>query len=245
MKIIAKRLSVTLPKKVDLKERWKEMKFTDRLYEGVKDIWHEYLEQPFVKELGEGTLREDRFRFYMVQDYRYLLQYSKVFAMGIVKAEDEALMRRFACMVHDTLDGEMDVHKTYMKRLGITDEEISTTKTALANQSYTSYMLDVAHKGDVLDVLVAVLSCAWSYQMIGEHHKKIPGAVDHPFYGEWVRGYSSEEYCKGVEEIMELVDELGSDITIKREAYLLEVFLNCCRYERDFWEMSYRMDMGD
>lgn len=221
------------------------MKLTEKLYEGIKDIWNGYVEQPFVKELGEGTLPEDRFRFYMVQDYRYLLQYSKVFALGILKAEDEALMRHFACMVHDTLDGEMDVHKTYMSRLGITDEEIATTKTALANQSYTSYMLDVAYKGDILDVLVAVLSCAWSYQMIGEHLNRIPGAAQHPFYGEWVTGYSSEEYCRGVREIMELVDEYGAEISVKREETLLDVYRNCCRYERDFWEMAYQMDMGD
>lgn len=220
------------------------MNLTDLLYEEVKDIWEGYLEQPFVKELGEGTLREDSFRFYMVQDYRYLLQYAKVFALGILKAEDEALMRRFACMVHDTLDGEMDVHKIYMKRLGITNQEIASTKTALANQSYTSYMLDVAYKGDVLDVLVAVLSCAWSYQMIGEHHKKIPEALEHPLYGEWVAGYSSGEYIRSVEEIMDAVNELGVDISSQKENYLKEVFVNCCRYERDFWEMAYHMDMG-
>lgn len=221
------------------------MKLTDRLYEEVKDIWSGYLQQPFVKELGEGTLREDVFRFYMVQDYRYLLQYAKVFALGVVKAEGEALMRRFASMVHDTLDGEMDVHKIYMKRLGITEAEVAATKTALANQSYTSYMLEVAHKGDVLDVLAAVLSCAWSYQMIGEHHKNIPHALEHPLYGEWVAGYSSEEYDRSVQEIIDAVNELGADISPKKEAYLKEVFLNCCRYERDFWEMAYHMDMGD
>ena len=82
------------------------MSLTDRLYAVAKPIWEGYLEQPFVKELGEGTLREDRFRFYMVQDYRYLLQYAKVFAMGVVKTEDEALMTRFSYMVHDTLDGD-------------------------------------------------------------------------------------------------------------------------------------------
>ncbi len=221
------------------------MKLTGWLYEEVEPIWTGYLQQPFVKELGEGTLREESFRFYMIQDYRYLLQYSKVFALGIVKAEDEAMMRRFACMVHETLDGEMDVHKLYMKRLGITEEEIAATKTALANQSYTSYMLEVAFKGDVLDVLTAVLSCAWSYQMIGEHHKNIPGALEHPLYGEWVSGYSSEEYRKGVMDIIDAVNELGVEISSKKEAYLKEIFRKCCIYERDFWEMAYHMDMGD
>ena len=143
------------------------MSLTDRLYAVAKPIWEGYLEQPFVKELGEGTLREDRFRFYMVQDYRYLLQYAKVFAMGVVKTEDEALMTRFSDMVHDTLDGEMNIHKAYMSRLGITEQEVATMKSTLTNQSYTSYMLDEAYKGGPLEILVAVLSCAWSYQMIG------------------------------------------------------------------------------
>ena len=33
----------------------------------------------------------------------------------------------------------------YMKRLGITIEEVENTPTALANSTYTSYMLNVAH----------------------------------------------------------------------------------------------------
>lgn len=218
------------------------MKLTDRLYAAAKLIWDGYLEQPFVKELGEGTLREDRFRYYMVQDYRYLLQYAKVFAMGVVKTENERLMTRFSYMVHDTLDGEMNIHKAYMSRLGITEEEVATTKSALANQSYTSYMLDEAYKGGPLEILVAVLSCAWSYQMIGEHHKNIPGALEHPLYGEWVQGYCSKEYCELTQEIIDLVDALGEGIGAAQEAHLVEIFVNCSRYEQQFWDMAYGMD---
>ena len=217
------------------------MNLTDRLYEAAKPIWDGYLNQPFVKELGEGTLSQDRFRFYMVQDYRYLLQYAKVFAMGVVKTEEERLMTRFSYMVHDTLDGEMKVHKAYMARLGITEEEVAKTKTSLTNQSYTSYMLDEAHKGGVLEILVAVLSCAWSYQMIGEHHKTIPGALEHPLFGEWIYGYSSKEYCDTTQEIIDLVNELGKDVTPEREEHLKEIFVNCSRYEQQFWDMAYDM----
>ncbi|MBR4015878.1 MAG: thiaminase II [Anaerotignum sp.] len=219
------------------------MKLTDRLYEAAQEIWQGYLTQPFVKELGEGTLREDRFRFYMIQDYRYLLQYAKVFALGVVKSEEEGLMHRFANMVHETLDGEMKIHKAYMARLGISPEEVAATKTALANQSYTSYMLEEAYKGGVLEILVAVLSCAWSYQMIGEHHKTIPGALEHPLYGEWVQGYSGEEYCRNTEEIIDLVNAYGQNLSPEREAHLIEIFVNCSRYEQYFWDMAYDMSM--
>ncbi|MEE0230570.1 MAG: thiaminase II, partial [Peptococcaceae bacterium] len=109
------------------------MQLTEKLFESSKAIWENYLEQPFVKELGEGTLDLEKFRYYMIQDYRYLLQYAKVFALGVVKSNNEALMRRFAAMVNDTLDGEMKIHKAYMARLGITNEEVINTPSHFIN----------------------------------------------------------------------------------------------------------------
>ena len=146
-------------------------------------------------------------------------------------------------MVKETLDGEMDIHKSYMKRLGITHEEVENSKTSLMNQSYTSYMLDVAFKGDALDILVAVLSCAWSYQVIGENHIKVPGAIENETFGEWIEGYTSDDYKANTQEIIDLVNKLGENITEEKEAYLKEVFVNCSRFEYAFWDMSYKMEI--
>ena len=219
------------------------MKLSEVLYESVKEIWQSYLEHPFVKGLGDGTLPKELFRFYMIQDYLYLLEYSKVFALGVVKSKDEKVMKQFATMVHNTLCSEMNIHKNYMKRLDISEEEIKNAVQSLSNRSYTSYMLEVAYNGDVLDILVAILSCAWSYQMIGQHHKKLPGALEHTFYGEWVAGYSSKEYEEETEEIITLTDELGKNISEQRIEELKRIFINCSRYEYYFWDMSYKKEL--
>lgn len=219
------------------------MKLSKILYESVEEIWKSYLCHPFVKQLGEGTLSPDIFRYYMIQDYLYLLEYSKVFALGVVKSKQERLMRKFASMVHNTLNGEMNIHKIYMERLGISEQKVNETQQSLANRSYTSYMLEVAYNGDALDILVAILSCAWSYQVIGEHHGNIPNALQHPLYGEWVKGYSSEEYRKDTEELIALTDELGKDISQNRIEELKTVFIHCSRYEYAFWDMSYKKEM--
>ena len=83
------------------------MKLADRLYKTTEQLWNSYLEHPFVSGIADGSLDLDKFRFYMIQDYRYLLEYSKVFALGIVKSPREDVMRSFALMVKETLDGEM------------------------------------------------------------------------------------------------------------------------------------------
>ena len=53
------------------------------LMASVSDIWPEYNNHPFVKGLEMGTLDPQKFRRYIIQDYLYLEEYSKVFALGI------------------------------------------------------------------------------------------------------------------------------------------------------------------
>ncbi|MBU3158147.1 hypothetical protein LL038_18940 [Clostridium estertheticum] len=60
------------------------MKFTDYIFEEVKGFWNSYLEHPFIKEIGEGTLDKGKFKNYLIQDYLYLKEYSKVFCVGLV-----------------------------------------------------------------------------------------------------------------------------------------------------------------
>src|SRR4051812_8617414 len=63
-------------------------KFTDRLFENVQPIWEKNHQHPFVQELGKGTLDVEKFIYYMKQDYVYLIDYAKLFAVGVVKAND-------------------------------------------------------------------------------------------------------------------------------------------------------------
>lgn len=220
------------------------MTLTEELYESTKDIWNGYHEHPFVNGIGDGSLPIEKFRFYMLQDYLYLYDYAKVFALGVVKAKEPSMIRRFSAFVEDTLGGEMDIHAGYMERLGITEEDVARATKSLANASYTSYMLNVGFRGDELDILVAILSCAWSYAEIGDRlKKKYPESVDHQFYGEWVKGYTSREYNDMNDELLYLVNILGESAGKKRREELKEIFINCSRYEAMFWDMAWNMEM--
>ena len=216
---------------------------SDKLFDAVKDIWAGYLEQPFVKGMGDGSLSKERFRFYLIQDYRYLLQYAKVFAMGVIKSDTEDLMLRFAAMVGDTIGGETSIHKTGMGLFDVTMEDIEKQPTAMKNSAYTAYMLDVAHKGGPLEIIVAVLSCGWSYEYIGQHLNALPGANSHPLYGHWVTGYASEGYHEATQDLIDMTNELGKDITPEVEKNLIEIFVNCSRHEKNFWDMAYDMEL--
>ena len=212
-----------------------------RLRQAAAPIWEECLRHPFVTGIGDGTLGVEKFQYFMLQDYLYLFDYAKVFALGVVKAQGRALMQTFAKNVDAILGGEMNIHRAYMERLGITEDQVFAVKPALDNTSYTHYMLAVAESGGPMEIVAAILACSWSYAEIGQALAKRPGAADHPFYGEWVRGYASENYAATNQALMALMDELAKDATGAQFDRLEEIFVNCSRYELGFWDMAWEM----
>ena len=212
-----------------------------RLRQAAAPIWEECLRHPFVTGIGDGTLGVEKFQYFMLQDYLYLFDYARVFALGVVKARDPKLMRTFAENVNAILGGEMNIHRAYMERLGITEDQVFAVKPALDNTSYTHYMLAVAESGGPMEIVAAILACSWSYAEIGQALAKRPGAADHPFYGEWVRGYASEDYAATNQALMALMDELAKDATEAQFDRLAEIFVNCSRYELGFWDMAWEM----
>ena len=212
-----------------------------RLRDAAAPIWESCLKHPFVTGIGDGTLAVEKFQHFMLQDYLYLFDYARVFALGVVKSRNPELMRTFAANVDAILVGEMKIHRAYMKRLGITEAQVFAVEPALDNLSYTNYMLSVANTGGPMEIVAAILACSWSYAEIGQTLAAIPGAAEHPFYGEWIQGYASEEYSATNQALIQLMDSLTANATQEQIAYLTEVFVNCSRYELGFWDMAWEL----
>lgn len=218
------------------------MAVVDRLLAAAKPIWDRYNDHPFVKGIEDGTLDKEKFRYYILQDYLYLEEYAKVFAIGVAKAESLEMIRLFAGYINVLTDGEMDIHRGYMGELGITQEELDSTERAIDNLSYTSYMLRVAYEETQVEILAAILSCAHSYEMIAKRIiENNPDSVNHPFYGEWIKGYASDAYTKENVTLMAHLDRLTENYTEAQIQHLIDIFVISSRYEEKFWDLSWNM----
>ena len=56
------------------------MTVTQRLYQAARPVWEACHAHPFVRGIGDGTLPLEQFRWFLLQDYRYLFDYAMVFA---------------------------------------------------------------------------------------------------------------------------------------------------------------------
>jgi thiaminase/transcriptional activator TenA len=219
------------------------MNITEHFLESSKEIWEQYHKHPFVRRIGDGTLDKEKFRFYIIQDYLYLIDYAKVFSIGAAKAQDLSTMQFFSGYANELFAYETDIHKGYMERYKITDDDIKNSRMSQANLSYVSYMIRCAYEGGAAEILAAVLSCGISYETIARRIvADNPGSEDDPFYGDWIRGYASDEFRDGNEHMKTLIEKFTKDYSDEQIAHLTDIFVNCSKYELGFWNMAWNME---
>lgn len=219
------------------------MKFSQRLVEKVVPLWQKNHVHPFVQGIGDGTLEKEKFRFYMIQDYLFLIDYAKLFAIGAVKAKDLVTMGKFAALLDATINEEMELHRQYANRFGISLNELEAAKPSPTTLAYTHYMLHVSQNGTLAELVSSLLPCMWSYWEIGKALNEREGADEHEFYGEWIKMYASDDFGKLALWCIDLLDELAEGKSESELDTLEEIFLNTTRFEYMFWEMSYNEAM--
>ena len=122
------------------------MVFSQEILTELSDVWQANLKHPFVQEIGEGTLPVEKFKYYMIQDYVYLIDYAKIFALGALKSTDLESMTQFSTILHSTLTDEMALHRQYAAQFNIS-EKLWHQHSQLTTLAYTNYLLSVSQTG--------------------------------------------------------------------------------------------------
>ena len=215
--------------------------FTDELRQSAAPIWEADLRHPFVRGIADGTLPPDKFKFYLIQDYLFLLDYSRVFAYGVIKAPDEATMALFSQLLNETLNTEMDLHRGYCEKFGISAAEMEQAPVAPTTHAYTRHVLNVAQSGTLAELIAGVLPCQWGYAEIGTTLAEQGGSPE-PLYQEWIEMYASDEFLALGKWLRSLLNELTAESGSAEKERLKRHFLFSSRYEYLFWEMAWTQE---
>ena len=218
------------------------MPFADDIEARAQPIRQAILDHPFVTGVGDGTLDVAKFKHYVLQDYVYLIDYSRVLAMAAARAQDLDTMSWFARLLNETLNVEMDLHRSYCAEFGITTVELETTVPAPTTVGYTSYLLNVAHQGSFAELVASLVPCQWGYWEIGEHLSRQGEPKDAPLYSQWIQMYTSPEFTEMADAIRDLVNRLGSRAGADELEAMSRAYMTSLRFEYLFWEMAYNLE---
>lgn len=216
-------------------------RFTDSLRKSAAAIWRKELRHPFVRGIADGSLPLERFQFYLRQDYIFLIEYCRVFALAAAKARDLDTVAFFSRLLHDTNHVEMELHRQYCARLGVGRGELERTAPAPITHAYTRHLLGVAWSGTLEDIVATVLPCQLGYAELATALARASANWNTSAYAEWIRMYSSAEFVASAEKLRAMLDEMTAGWPQRTLTPLAENFLTSSRYEYLFWEMAWNM----
>jgi thiaminase (transcriptional activator TenA) len=182
---------------------------------------------PFVRGIEDGSLDEAAFRFYIRQDYLFLIDYGRLLSLGAARAPRLDWMRRFSALAQSVLETEMDLHREFAGRWGVAD--LATVPVEPATAGYCNFLLRVASLGDFSELAAAVLPCMWTYAEIGSGSNPTSER-----YREWIDVYASVEFGELAAWARSIVDEVDGD-----EDRMGAAFAASCEHEVRFWDAAY------
>jgi thiaminase/transcriptional activator TenA len=213
------------------------VKTSDRLRKDADHIWKKILFHPFVMELYRGELPLEKFKFYILQDYHYLITAIKNFGIIVSKAPTVGAMREVIDILELEAQSEFEGYKVFLGRFGHTVQDAAEKEPIPVSLSYSSFLLSTSSLKSYPESITAVLPCFWSYAEIADRHKDKLKTNKNQLYKEWAKAYLTDSYLNLVEKIKLLVNEAGENFSYEK---LKKIFITSSRYEYLFWDAAYR-----
>jgi thiaminase/transcriptional activator TenA len=218
------------------------MSFFERLKAAAPAEWRDYTGHPFTDGMADGSLPEAAFRHYLVQDYLFLIEFARAYALAIYKAPTLADMREAAAGVAAILDVEMELHVKLCAGWGLSPDDLEQAPPAVEMLAYTRYVLDTGMRGDLLALQVALAPCVIGYAEIAARLTEHPQAHGEANpYRVWIAEYAGAPYQAVAAKARAQLERLAERYaTPAREAELTAIFTEATRLEISFWEMGWQ-----
>lgn len=208
---------------------------------GAAGPWRDYTHHSFVEGLRDGSLPRASFLHYLVQDYVFLVHFSRAWSLGVVKSETLEEMKVCAGTVDALVNHEMSLHVKTCAAEGITEAALFGATEAVENLAYTRYVMDAGLQGDFLDLMAALAPCVMGYGEIGLRLSKTksPGTP----YSDWINTYADPEYQSVCGAVGAMIDgavsrRIGDLSTSPRAQALQDRFTMATALEVGFWQMG-------
>ena len=210
--------------------------FSEELRAEAGPIWERIFSHPFLREIKDGTLPVEKFRYYLTQDYQYLEGFARAVAMALAKAPDSGLVEELSHRVLTPV--ERPLHHSLMEEAGVTTADIEAIGRSPTNTAYVNHMLVTASLHGLGPTAAALLPCPWTYHELREG----VGQSEHPLYGQWTSFYVAGLLQDSVDAWRSFVDREAEKADQRELDAMREAFIISTRYEYMFWDMAYRME---
>lgn len=214
------------------------MLFIEKAWQDNQHIYKKILAMPFNQELKNGTLRQDIFRDYMIQDAHYLEGFSRCLAAAAAKAQTTEQMAILSSSSYGAIIEEHSLHQTYLKEFSISEEEYNNTEPSPICELYISYLTKLAYQAPFEVALAGLLPCFHIYYEVGLWMAKNP-TENNPYQG-WVDAYSGAEFEESVQKAITIINDAANRASPDIVDKMHQAYTKASKLEWMFWDSAYR-----
>ena len=215
--------------------------FSEQLRSRAGRIWRAIEGHAFLRELQAGTLPMNRFTYFILQDYVYLLDFAQVLCQGGAKSPNLETLELFARHAVGAVEVERSFHASFGKTLGLSRKQLEAVPKGPITQAYIGHLQSVARSGSLGELVAAVLPCYWIHGEVGRRlYRSRPQRPK--IYREWIETYAGEPFWRPVREQIQLMNTIGAAAGSREKKLMTEHFVLSSRYEFMFWDQAYRLE---
>lgn len=203
-------------------------------------LWSAVLDHPFVRGIGDGSLDGARFRFYLEQDWVYLVELSRVLALAAARARTPEQMRELAGLLQVTLTEELDGLRRACAQLGVDDERLARVEPSQVTQAYTDALVRVCYEGSIGDIVAALLPCETGYTEIAIRLRDAGRQPEPARYRDWIAIYAGAEMQELAARFVGWCDACAARASADERARFAALYRKSLRYELLFFESAWQ-----
>lgn len=212
------------------------MNWSEQAWEKVQPIYERIIDMPFIRELMNGTLTTEQFRFYISQDSIYLEHFGKALALIAARAERVEDSLAFISFAQNAIIVEQSLHESYFKEFGVTGKGIAEP----ACHHYIHFLKSTTALEAVAVGMAAVLPCFRIYKEVGDYIVQHQTG-DSNRYQVWIDTYGGEEFAQAVRQATMICDRIAAAVTERTKTEMTDAFITASRLEYDFWDGAYQL----
>ncbi len=195
---------------------------------------------PHMQDILHGTMSPDRFRFQILQNYQYLLDYTRCWAVGFSKTRNFDEMEEWYKILKSTMEETVLLNRTYWaEQINVDPSDLDAVIEAPGKRSYTAFQLMCAEQGGLAEAIMALFPCNILYRYFGEDLLPLCKLDPENRYYKWLAFYVSDNYIKKTDAEIQMVNRLCGQQPESEQARLLEIFATSCNYEILQWQDMY------
>ena len=224
-------------------------RFSAVLWGSLRYPMEKMRKHPFVVSVRDGSIDVGTMRWYLEQDFLYLVHYGRAFKILSARVPVENAARHLTSCAEALSPTRLGKEAASAFAIaGLKYEDVMQAEQAPYTRLYTDHLLATACLDPYPSAMASLMPCPMTYQRLFSEPEpdgspppvmqSEPATESAKLCKAWVKHYGSKGYRAYVSKWEKIIDEVAEQASAAEQDAMLKEFDLATRMEYMFWEMA-------